>query len=1004
MTNKLGYKQTEFDRGEHRQLTVLFCDIVDSTSISESLPLDLWIDILRKYHSMCADLVKHHDGHVAQQLGDGFLAYFGYPTAGEESALQAVRAGLSLLESMPVLNAEFEKYISSEQEIKVRIAANSGAVALDGFDGTEDRQLLAFGTVPAVAARLQETAKPNSLVISESAYQLVHGSIKSSNLGLFNLKGISEPQSVFEVFEVNDTRQETVGQNLSQLSPFAGREDEIDYLSSIWRGLSRSGSRMIRILGDPGIGKSRLVLEFLQHENISSERVLFMQSSSLYKNTPLIPISDLLQSITNLCPGTGEVDSVAGKIASLADLASMSDDEIELLREFICSSESSSRSEFEFESARQKKKLAELVCRMIENLARARPLVLVCEDLHWIDPSTINFLKYFWDKLQSFPVFFLIASRYETAEGWLHQERAPTLALGPLDSNSGNYIAKVLAERYRLSESQIEGISDYTEGVPLFIEELVKMIALQHSNSNLPELFSNIPPSLQNLLMARLDNLGESKKVAQIAAVIGREFNYSLVRRLSTIEPQALDMHLKHLIGSGLVVQTDKADVFAFKHALVRDMAYESLPGKLLRKIHRAAGELFVDKKGAIEVVPWEIAAHHFAEAKLPEPAVSYWIKASKSAIAKHAHREAISHLRKANKIVLTVENSAEQLLLKLQLELLHANCLIVNKGWGQVEVKDIYSNARSIALTLGDKSRLLQSTLGLQGYYFMRAEFETAQKLAEECLEIADELGEPRVNVVVYWTLGLVAFQTGELSKAEQWFDRCVEQYTFEQHNPRTLQNPAVMSLCYLAWSQWSCGNSDAALASIKKALELAKELNHPYSIGVAKAFIGAIYLLRNEYDIALEFSDLAITYLKEHEMPTWHAFATIVNGWLQVFHKRDQDGLSTIQRGIELWSSSGSMVTVTLCYSFLAEAELKVGRISEAMRTVDRALEIAENSGEKFWIAEILRLRGEIFSRDDKNRSEAKKCFERAKLISSSQGALALEQRVNLSMEGIT
>jgi len=986
------------DRGNRRQLTVLFCDVAGSARLLESLNDENWSYALREYHASCQALIAKHDGYVAQYLGDGLLAYFGYPVAHEDNPHRAIRAGLQILSQLEAMNERIQAEIAPCQaRLSLRIAIHTGIVVVDEMGRHASADHIALGIVPTVAARLQQEARENTLVISEATYRLVSGAFECHDLGTFNLKGLSTPQPAYEVTGESGLATRFDIERAKGLTPCVGRDNELDALKNAWRESVTGAGRVVLLDGDPGIGKSRLVHEFSRTLDTSEHRLLVCRCSSYNRNSAYFPILQLIHSLL----GLQHADADAVKLDRIEQALVRSGRELSeavpLIARLLSIACQGRYSEPQATPQQDKQRLHELLVDWLRHESTFKPILMVFEDLHWMDPSSQELLERLSGAIADRRILLLLALRSEFQLPWQQLPHMKRLSLGPLTRRAAEAMVRHLQGDRVLPTDVVSRLIGSTDGVPLFLEESTLMV-LDHGNN------TAIPATLHDLLMARLDQLGPAKELAQVAATIGAEFSYDVLRAVSRLDEPVLKAQVERLVAAGLVRRDEKAmpPAYAFKHALVRDTAYQSLLSRARRASHERIAAVFCDQFADIARNQPELIAHHCTEAGLTQRAVDLWQKAGLRSAERYELPEATRHLRKGLEVLAALPASVAKQRQELELQSVLAGRLIATEGYGAAGVEKVYTRALELAAELGDTPRRLQMMLGLESFHFMRSNFQTAHRLADACLALARQLGDPARELVIHWVLGEIFFHQGDHALCETHLSECMNNYRRTFHRPRTLQDPAVMSWSYCSWTHWKTGYPDRALKTVSQAIALSEELAHPFSMSVAYSFAAGLHLFRGELEPAGRHAERAIALCAEHGFPVWLAFCTVVRG--SVLSRRgESSGLEEMERGIKLWQSSGAVVTTPYYLVLLAEGLAAAGRPHDALDRLEEAQSLVDRTGERYYEAEISRVRGEILLEARGLRSalnDAEACFTRAIDISQRQGVRSLELRAVMSL----
>ncbi|MFT7651249.1 MAG: class 3 adenylate cyclase/tetratricopeptide (TPR) repeat protein, partial [Candidatus Azotimanducaceae bacterium] len=986
--------------GERRALTVMFCDIAGSTAMAQSLEEEELSLVLRVYHEACQASIDKYGGHVQQYLGDGVLAYFGYPNSFEDNAARAVNAALELVAALKTMNDRIRSVIksqASEDVLHVRVGIHSGLAVVDEIGRDSATERFALGIVPTTAARLQEAAERDSVLISQSTERLIRGQFESESKGGIALKGIVGKMQVHQVHQASAFTTRFEVQVDTGLTPFTGREKELARLSKTAEEVVEKSGQLTLITGEAGIGKSRLLREFSSRLPSGVRRVL-VRCSPQHQTSPLYPIIKTFRTLLGL--RVGDSDAVhlhkLERIAKAMGLEAQT--AVPLLANLVGLELSSRYQQPEMPPDQLRKHLTETLAQWLVGLAKLKPMCLIVEDWHWIDASSTDVFAAVVRSMPSANLFVVITSRPGADYESLITEESQVLGLAPLSQDDASSMVHDLAGERGLSPILLNRLLEVSDGVPLFIEESTNMVMNDVGTSDGMEIV--IPATLQDLLTTRLDQLGEVKELAQLAAILGQSFSEELLAAVASSETRMLKVQIAELTEKGILRKTSDQLGYTFRHALIRDAAYQSLLRPARQTIHlRAARAL----QNASSTQRSELIAHHLSETDETREATEYWQMAGRDAVARGATAEAISHFKRGLQILENLPRDTEVARIELSMQTGLAGRLVATQGYGAAEVEKAYKRSLSLARELKDQSTIMRAMLGLEGFFHVQARFKTAHRLADQCMDVARGLGDPARISTVHWTSGEVFFHQGDYVNARIHLSACINGFEREFHRATALQNPAVMSLCYFSWIEYLQGEFGSALSTVEQAVDLAESLDHPFSRGVAYSFLAGTYLWHGRMDEAISASQQAITHCRSHGFSMWEAFATVVSGRAKIGQGADDAAIAEIEKGIAAWSSVGAVVTLPYCQSMLAEALLLTKDTAGALQQIDTALEMVEGNGEGFFHAEILRIRGEILALQDDHLISSDRPaanFRNALAIAQVQNARGLELRALTSL----
>jgi predicted ATPase/class 3 adenylate cyclase len=997
---------------ERRQLTVLFCDLVDSTVLASHLDPENYREVVRAYQATCAEVIQRFAGHIAQYLGDGLLVYFGYPQAHEDDAQRAVRTGLEIVEAMGVLNTRLER--DAGMRLAVRIGIHTGPVVVGEMGGGDRKEQLALGETPNIAARLQSLAAPNSVMIGERTRRLVGGTFDVEELGLHELKGVSVPMHVYGIRSESAVESRFEAASARGLTPLIGREEELGLLRQRWHQAQAGEGQVFLLAGEAGIGKSRLIQTFYERMAAEPHIRLRYQCSPYYSNSAFYPIMAQLERAARFVRD----EPPAQKLAKLEDLLAQATERVPDVAPLVAALLSIPAGDryppLDLNPQRQKERTIEALADQLSGLAHRQPVVLLFEDAHWSDPTSLDVLDRIVHRVQEARVLAVITYRPEFEAPWKAMPHVTALTLTRLSRQQGAAMVERITAGKTLPQEVLTQILAKTDGVPLFVEELTKTVLesglLRDVGDHyvltgpLPPLA--IPSTLQDSLTAQLDRLAPVKEVAQIGAAIGREFAYELVVAVAPVHNQDLTDALHQLVAAGLLFcygQPPEAR-YLFKHALVRDAAYESLLRSTRQQLHtRIATVLEARFPETVEAQP-ELVAHHYTEAGLSERAVPYWHQAGRRASERAAYVEAIAHLTKGLEVVTALPNTAARTEQELTLNTALSVALMITKGYAAPEVEHVYRRARELCQHISDSTRLVQILLGQRVFYQVRGDLQMARELGEQAVALAQRLEDHALLAHAHYALGHTLFSLAEFGTARAHLEQGIALYHSQQHRSYAFshgQDPGVWCRCAGAWALWYLGYPDQALARIQEALSLAQELSHPPSLEQALSSAAIVHQLRLEGALARERVHAALLIAEEQGFEFRVAYGTIIWGWALAAQGQLQEGITQMSKGLAAWCATGAGVWLHYWLGLLAEAYGKMGQVEDGLRTLADAVAAVDTTGDRFYEAELYRLKGELLlARSAEQHIEAAGCFHHAIDLARRQQAKSWELRAATSL----
>jgi class 3 adenylate cyclase/tetratricopeptide (TPR) repeat protein len=938
---------------QQRQVSTLAADIVGSTNLIETWGHERYSQALSGFYAMCARIASAHGGSTEEAQGDDcVISYFGHPRAIEHAASAAVQAALELVEHV------------AELGIRIRAGVASGRVAIE-----HGRPV---GVSIHQAARLQKLAEPGGVLISDSTRELIGQRFDLERLGaahqLKGLKGVHEVWRVHgRVEDADDGAAALAGRDL----PIVGRDQELQTLLAEWRAVCAGQSRFVVVEGEAGIGKTRLVRELRSRIAGMEQRVLVCRCHADRRTSAFFALSESLRQMLSLTlDGSAEqqYDDLVNRLSPCTGTAQ----ELALLAELLGLKLPAERQVPGLPPELWRERTLELLLRWFADAASETPVCVVVEDLHWVDPSTAEFLRRLTSRLRSSPILVVATRRIEIAATWDLEQAQRRITLTGLVAEAARQMVRNLGRSTALPEGLVRALAARSDGVPLFVEESVAMAT--DATGAVPSAWAGgqdiaVPSRLQDLLAARLDMLGEAKPLAQLASVLGRWFPARLLAALVARHrgdgaAVLVPLQLKALEAAGMLVRRAGVEPepkpalhgdIGFRHALQREAAYQSIWERDRRQMHLIVAELLTAQDE--EPAP-ELLAYHLGAAGRPTEALAHWQAAARQAVARSANDEAKIFYGHALDALRSLPEHADRDRAELRLQLAFAARCIAADGYGADQVEDIYLRAEALAIALGDRQSRLKAELGLNAWHFMRADFDRAARMARRAMKEASQLDEPMASIQSRWALALTEWQRGNLAHAVTQMDQCLALYQPGMHRPAAVQDPAVMCLCYSAWGQWERGLHDDSLLRIDRAVALARRLGHRFSEALSLGFAASVHHFRGDVDRALQAATQAIDLCEQQGYSVWLAHARMIHGRLQCEIGQVAAGLAEMQLAHRQWVASGAQVTRTVYLCWQAEGSLLDGRPRDAVTALDEALSLANRSGERFFEPELLRI----------------------------------------------
>jgi TOMM system kinase/cyclase fusion protein len=997
---------------ERRQLTVMFCDLVDSTALAVQLDPEDLREVVRAYQETSAAMIQRFGGYIAQYLGDGLLVYFGYPQAHEDDAQRAVRAGLGLVAAMGELNARLARHTGVR--LAVRIGIHTGLVVVGEMGGGSRQEQLALGETPNVAARIQGLAAPDTVVISPATFRLVQGYFTCQDLGSHTLKGLAAPLLVYRILGESETQSRLEVAEASGFTPLVGRESEVALLFERWAQSQDGRGQVVLLRGEAGIGKSRLVEALRERGRREGATRIAFRCSPYYQNSALYPVIEHLQRFLQW----QRDDAPEAKLDTLEQVLRTYrlplEDVVPLFAALLSVPLPERYPALNLTPQRQRQKTQEALVAWLLEEAERQPVLAVWEDLHWADPSTLEVLGLVLDQAPTARMLTLLTCRPELRPSWHPQAPVTQVILNRLGHTQIETMITHLTGGKALPAEVVQQVVAKTDGIPLFVEELVKMIlesGLMREEADRYVLTGPLPPlaipsTLHDSLMARLDRLSAARDLAQLGAVLGREFAYELLQAVSPLDETTLQQGLAQLVDAELVYQRGlpPQSRYIFKHALIQEAAYQSLLRSTRQRYHqRIAQVLEAQFPETVETQP-ELLAYHYTEAGLPAQAVPHWQRAGQRASEGSAYVEAISHFTKGLEVLQALPDTPARAQQELDLHIALGQAFIATKGQAASEVGHTYSRARDLCRQVEDIPQRCRVLWGLFSFHVVRAELQTARQLGEELLTLAQPLQDPVYLQGAYFALGSTLLYLGEFPLSRQQWEQSLALYNPQQHYTHAALigwDLGVFGRAHAPHALWSLGYPDQALVMSREAVTLAQQLSHPFSLAVALDYAAMLHQFRREPHAVHEQAETAIALCTEQRFAYYLAWGTTMQGWAQVAQGLAAEGLAQMRRGLAALRATGASLRLPYYLALLAEACGRTGQAVEGLMLLAEALVQAHKAGESWTEAELHRLKGELLlSLSADNHAEAEGCFHQALAVARRQQAKALELRAATSL----
>ncbi len=997
---------------ERRQLTVMFCDLVGSTALSAGLDPEDLRAIIGTYHRCCAELVQRNGGFVAKYMGDGVLAYFGYPQAHEHDAERAVQTGLELVEAVPRLDT------AAGSPLQVRVGIATGLVVVGDLTGSGEAQERGIvGDTPNLAARLQGIAEPTMVVIADGTRRLVGNLFDLRDLGAKDLKGIARPARAWAALRENPIESRFEALNSAGRTALVGRDEEFDLLMRRWSRAQAGAGQVLLLSGEAGIGKSGLTAALLEH--IATERHTRLRyfCSPQHTGSAFHPVIGQFERSA----GFTHDDSPQTKLDKLDAMLVQPSTSIEdrlLFAEMLSLQNDGRYPTLSLAPAQRRQKTLESLIAQIEARARLSPVLMIFEDVHWIDPTSLEALGRMIDGITSHPVLLIVTFRPEFVPTWIGRPNVTALTLNRLAPRDVEGMIERVAGKKLLPAGILQDILERADGIPLFVEEMTKAVLEADSEGEAQQTAARVsspalavPASLHASLMARLDRLGPAKELAQIGAAIGREFSHALLASVVRKPENELAPALDRLIAAGLLFRRGEPPnaTYLFNHALVQDAAYGTLLREPRRAIHTRIAQTIEKEFTEITERQPELLARHYTEAGLIKQAVDFWSKAGQRSLARSALIEAAEQLARALGQIAGLPGTAalrrEQIKLQVQL----ANALIHTKGHASPETKAAFDQARSLiekAEALGEPSEdPLVLFSGLYGFWVvnrMAFKGDVVCELAAQFQALAQNQTTTVPLMIGHLLMGISLALVGDIAAARVHLDRAFAMYQSAEHRPLATRFGHDVRVTILSWralALWALGYPDAALADVEYALRDAREIGHAGTSMFALSHTSITLIRCGNYKAASVLADELVAFAEEKGSTYWKAYGTLLQGWVLSLTGDAPNALLAIKAGIAAMRSTGATAYAPWYLSCLAQAYAAAGQVGNATRCIGEALTVAEITKEEWCEAEIHRIAGEIaLMRAEPDA--AKTHFERALSVAREQQAKSFELRASINL----
>ncbi len=949
---------------EHKMVTILCGALAEAPALAARLDPEQLYRLLQTVVGLAQEVLRRYAGTLTLATSESFTAVFGVPVTQEDHARRAVLAALELrqrLHDSPVLRAQL-----SEGELALGMGLHSGLVVVGELGQDPQRFATAVGAPLHIATRLQQQAAPGTILLSAATYQLVHADVRAAPYGTLTPDGPSAPASLYAVQGILRRHAGVAGRGPRSQSPFVGRERELAVLHDHLAAAVGGRGQVIGVVGEPGMGKSRLLTEFCR--GVAGRQVTVYEGRCLSygQATPYLPVRDVARQVCGLIDGDETTAHTAAVQQRLQASGMTAEDDIALLHQLLdlpgapdCLAPRSPEA--------QQARTFELLRHLVLDAARRQPLVLVVENLHWVDPTSDAWLASLVDALGGAAVLLLGTYRPGYQPSWRAHSAVTQVALSPLRAQDSRRVVQAVLGAVPVPEGRLKAIITQAGGNPFFLEELAWHAVEQGGRDTV----GPVPETVHAVLAARMDRLpSEAKHLLQTAAVIGMHTTLPLLQAVTELPDSALHAELTHLQAVELLYETRVVPelAYTFKHALIHDVAYQSLLKSTRQQIHKRTAQVLVEQFPDTVAIQPELLAHHYTEAGLTDQAIPYWQLAGQHASDRSASLEAVSHFTTGIELLKPLPQTPERAQQAISLYIALGATLQIAKGLAAPEVEHAYTEARALCQQLGEAPQLAPALFGLWRFYFARPQLHAARELGEALLRLAQHAHDPTLAVVAHYALGVAWLRLGTLPAARQHLEEGIARYTPTQHRApmfRMGQDPGVACRVHAALTFWCLGYPDQALAHMHDALALAHELSHPYSLAFARCFAAFVSELRRDVPAVHQHAEAAVALSTEHGFPLWAAMGTTFRGWALAMRGQGTEGMAQVRHGIAAMRATGAALFVPYFVALRAEVRSHWGHTEDDLQALVEVHALVEQQDERWWEAEICRLRGVLLLR---------------------------------------
>jgi class 3 adenylate cyclase/predicted ATPase len=995
-------------QAERRQLTIMSCELLGSPAVGAHIELEDLRDAVDAYHRCVADTARRFLGFVAKRAGNVALVGFGYPTAHEDDAERAVLAGLELCAEIKALSTRTDAAWLS------RVGIATGLVIVSDFADRREagREYDLIGEVVNLSGRLQEMADPNMVVIADDTRKLLGKLFEFQDLGQKDLKGIVGPVRAWSLLRPSLVESRFEALRAGNLIALVGREEEVELLLRRWSRAKSGAGQVVLLAGEPGIGKSRLTAALLERLAGEPHTALRYFCSPQHTDSALYPVIGQVERAAGLARDD-TAQAKLDKLDALLAQSSASAQDAALIAEMLSLPNDGRYPALDLTSQQRRQKTLEALTAQMEALARQRPLLMIWEDAHWADPTSLEAFGRAIDRIQSLHVLLLVTFRPEFQAPWIGRPYVTALTINRLgEPEVSTMVDRVIGNRSIPTNIRDE-IIERSDGIPLFVEEMTKAVleaesegSAEHILAAVPSRALAVPASLHASLMARLDRLGPANELAQVGAAIGREFSHAVLAAVMCKPEAEVESALDRLFAAGLLFRQGVPPhaTYLFKHSLVRDAAYGTLLREPRRRLHAQIAQALESQFTEIADNQPELIAYHLTEAGDTRPAIAAWQRAGEAALRRAAYVEASEHLGKAIALAQSLPAGAAERLLQFQLQIAHGNALIQSRGYGAPETTNAFARAAELAAGIEDATTRFPARYGLWVGSLVRGEFQPIQSLSVEFLRDAERHQGLAEILIGHRIVGASQWYDGNYTGARTHLERALASFRPDEHRPlafRYGQDIGVAGMIFLALTLWPLGEVAHAYRIADNAIAYAPDTKHLATVAYALTHVCLLELLSRDAARLSAHGESLAAVSRELGLRFWFGYAAFARGYTHCRAGRKDSGSAEMRNGLEMLSEQGITWCVPLLQAVYAETESEMGKIEAAVATIDSAAVLGQQTGQRWIEAELYRVRGEILlKRDPANAGPGEEAFLAAIAIAQQQKAKSFELRATLAL----